>query len=138
MIGLCTSIYHTTCLSSTYPCSYTPLPTCTYWKHAVEHSTVPLLSVIPGMILSPAADPFPKSLVQRLQSGQFVEMRDMLADNIALLIQVSSLHGTDALPQATVNRMRLCEVPSIIFWLYCFNTYIALWTNDNLSRQMLA
>lgn len=75
----------------------------------------------PGMILSPAADPFPQSLVQRVQLGQFVEMRDMLADNIALLSQVSSLHGTGALPLARVNRMRLHKVPSLICWLYCFN-----------------
>ena len=47
----------------------------------------------PGLILSPALDPFPQPLIQRVQSGQFIEMRDLLADNIALLSKLSSLHG---------------------------------------------
>lgn len=92
----------------------------------------------PGMILSPAADPIPHALVQRVQSGQFVDMRDLLADNIALLNQLSSLHGTGALPLSTVNRTRLREIPSLVSWLYCFNAYAAIRTSDPLTRQMLA
>ena len=91
----------------------------------------------PGMILSPAADPIPHALVQRIQSGQFVEMRDLLADNIALLNQVSSLHGTLPLPLTTVNCTRLREVPSFVSWLYCFNAYMAVWTSDPSTRDML-
>ena len=37
-----------------------------------------------GFILSPAADPIPHRLVQRICHGEFVEMRDLLADNISL------------------------------------------------------
>ena len=91
----------------------------------------------PGMILSPAADPIPHGLVQRIQSGQFVEMRDLLADNIALLNQLSSLHGTVPLPLTTVNRTRLREVPSLVSWLYCFNAYVAVRTSDPSTRDML-
>ena len=47
----------------------------------------------PGLVLSPASDPFPRNLVQRVQAGLFVEMRDLLADNIALLSQLLSLHN---------------------------------------------
>lgn len=98
---------------------------------------VPSLSN-PGMILSPAADPIPHSLVQRIQSGQFVDMRDLLADNVHLLNQLSSLHGATALPLATINRTRLREIPSLTSWLYCFNAYVAVRTPDPLTRQMLA
>ena len=48
----------------------------------------------PGLILSPARDPIPQSLVQRDQSGEFLDMRDLLADNIALMSQLSSLQDT--------------------------------------------
>ena len=102
-----------------------------------NHPSLPLLSR-PGMILSPATDPIPQGLVQRIQSGQFIEMRDLLADNIALLNQLSSLHGTAALPVSTVSRTRLREVPSLVSWLYCFNTYMAVRTSDSLTRNMLA
>ena len=47
----------------------------------------------PGLILSPAADPIPSNMVQRIRTGQFVEMRDLLADNISLLHQVSAFQG---------------------------------------------
>lgn len=90
------------------------------------------------MILSPAADPIPRTLVQRIQTGHFIEMRDLLADNIALLNQLSSLHGPLSLPLTTVNRTRLREVPSLISWVYCFNAYVAVRTSDPITRDMLA
>ena len=46
-----------------------------------------------GLILSPAAAPFPQKLVDKVRSGQFIEMRELLADNISL---VQQLHGDDA------------------------------------------
>ena len=89
----------------------------------------------PGMSLSPTSDPIPRGLVQRIQSGQFVEMRDLLGDNIALLNQLSSLHGTMTLPLGTVNRTRLREVPSLVSWLYCFIAYVAVRTGDQIIRD---
>lgn len=88
--------------------------------------------------MSPATDPIPYTLVQRIQSGQFVDMRDLLADNVHLLNQLTSLHGATALPLATINRTRLREIPSLASWLYCFNAYVAVRTQDPLTRQMLA
>ena len=39
-------------------------------------SATPTSSVLPrGLILSPASDPIPSQLVQRIRSGEFVEMR---------------------------------------------------------------
>ena len=35
-----------------------------------------------GSSLSPASEPFPRRIVDRICSGQFVEMRDLLTDNI--------------------------------------------------------
>ena len=67
-----------------------------------------------------------------------MEMRDLLADNIALVSQLSSLHGTVPLPLTTMQRTRLREVPSLVSWMYCFATYVAIRTPDELTRQMLA
>ena len=37
--------------------------------------------------------PFHQRLVDRVQSGQFVEMRDLLTDNMSLLQQINVLGG---------------------------------------------
>lgn len=65
-------------------------------------------------------------------------MRDLLAGNIALLNQITSLGGTLSLPPSTMNHTRLREVPSLISLLYCFVTYTAVHTSDPLTCDMLA
>lgn len=36
-----------------------------------------------GLLLSPASEVIPKKLVDKIRSGQFVEMKELLADNIS-------------------------------------------------------
>ena len=98
----------------------------------------PLPASHPGLSLSPASDPIPHLLVQRIQAGQLVEMRDLLVDNIALINQLTSLNSTVSLPLSTVSRTRLREVPNLISWLYCFNVYVAVCKTDPATRNMLA
>ena len=98
----------------------------------------PLPASYPGLSLSPASDPIPHLLVQRIQAGQLVEMRDLLVDNIALINQLTSLNGTISLPLSTLSCTRLREVPNLISWLYCFNAYVAIRTTDTATRNMLA
>ena len=62
----------------------------------------------------------------------------LLADNIALMSQLSSLQGTLPLPSMTIQRTRVREVPSLVSWMYCFTAYVAIRTQDPLTRQMLA
>ena len=38
----------------------------------------------------------------------------------------------------TIQRTRLREVPSLVSWMYCFTAYVAIRTQDPLTRQMLA
>ena len=92
-----------------------------------------------GTILSPGSDPIPYRLVQRIRSGEFIEMRDLLADNIALHSQLEALHGQmsfSATPAAF--RPRLREVPSLNSWMYCFAAYMAVLTTDTRTRELLA
>ena len=46
-----------------------------------------------GMILSQALEPVPYRLVQQIRARQFVEMRDLLSDNIALHRQWEAAQG---------------------------------------------
>ena len=92
-----------------------------------------------GLILSPASDPIPSRLVQRIRSGEFVEMRDLLADNVALHTQLEDLHGVVSLATTPAAlRPRLREVPNIQSWMYCFAAYVAVRSNDPTTRELLA
>ena len=80
-----------------------------------------------GMTLSPAMAPIPHRLVQRIQAGRFMEMRELLTDNLALhdqLEAVQGLPGLVSLPAA----LRTCqrEVTSLDSWMYCFTAYMAV------------
>ncbi len=55
---------------SRYSSGWTPL----------DHTSVMSPLSRPGLILSPASDPVPHSLVQRIQAGQFIDMRELLTD----------------------------------------------------------
>ena len=107
------------------------------WPPAYPYQ-LPGSSSQPGLSLSPAAEPVPSHLVQRIRTGSFVEMRDLLADNIALQSQLSSLQGPSMAFNQGGTRPRLREVPSLISWVYCFSTYMAVRTSDPLTRDMLA
>ena len=89
-----------------------------------------------GLILSPALEPIPARLVGRIASGQFVEMRDLLSDNIALHDQLEAVQGMHYAPNSV--RPRLREVPSLTSYVFCFTAYIATRTTDPLTRDMLA
>ena len=96
-------------------------------------------SSAPGVILSPAAEPFPQKLVDRVRSGLFVEMRDLLSDNISLLQQLEMVNSQCTLPALPgLMRPRLCEVSSLATWTYCFLTYLAIRSTDHATRDMLA
>ena len=64
-------------------------------SHAAEASlpntTVPPAeSSVTAVSLSPAAEPFPMKLVEKIRSGRFVEMRELLTDNVSLLQQLDT------------------------------------------------
>ena len=73
-----------------------------------------------GLILSPVAESFPRRLVDKAKSGQFVEMRELLADNIFLVNQLEAIQGFLPLQGLGATRPRLREVTSLSTWCYCF------------------
>ena len=108
----------------------------------VESSTLPSVMLSHpglGLSLSPATSPFPQKLVDRVRSGQFVDMRDLLTDNVSLIQQLNTFGGNHAFPSLPgMLRPRLREVTSLPSWIYCFLTYIAIRANDQGVRDMLA
>uniref|UniRef100_A0A1X7U1S3 C3H1-type domain-containing protein n=1 Tax=Amphimedon queenslandica TaxID=400682 RepID=A0A1X7U1S3_AMPQE len=86
----------------------------------------------PGLVLSPDCQPIPGKLVEKVLSGQFVEMREFLADNVKLL---DSLEAT---PGGNAGRPRVREVSSPLTWIHCFMAYAAIRCKDPFTRDMLA
>lgn len=98
----------------------------------------PQLANTSGLVLSPAAEPFPRKLIDKVISGQFIEMRELLTDNIALLQQLEAMHGYSAVHLVGAARPRLHDVASLTTWSYCFLGYMAIRTTDPTTRDQLA
>ena len=90
----------------------------------------PYLHFTLGLILSPSSDPIPRRLVSRIQAGEFIEMRDLIADNISLHNQLEDFHGHIWPTTPAHLRPRLREVPSLSSWVHCFCAYIAVLAPD--------
>lgn len=91
-----------------------------------------------GLVLSPAAEPFPHKLMEKVRSRQFVEIRELLADNISLMHQLEALQGGFPCHSLGPSWPRLREVSSLPTWCYCFLGYIVILTDDSTTRGQLA
>ena len=88
--------------------------------------------------MSPAAEPFPQKIVTKVQSHQFVEMREFLADNIALLQHLEAMNSPVPVQTVGPNCARFRDVSSLPTWIYCFLGYMAILTSDQQTRDQLA
>ena len=92
-----------------------------------------------GVSLSPCLEPFPQKLVDKVRSGTYVDMKELLGDNISLLKQLESLNISATLPALPGTlKPRLREVSSLASWLYCFLAYIGLQCQDPDTRDRVA
>ena len=73
-----------------------------------------------------------------MQSLQYVEMKDFLPDNIALARRMEARDAPDNSPSS--SHPRLWEVSSILSWVSCFTTYVAvlLEAHPELVKSQLA
>lgn len=92
-----------------------------------------------GLVLSPAAPPFPQKLVDKTREGKYVDMKEFLVDNMALVSQLEAVPGMPHMSSMLGSaRPRLREVTSISTWCYCFLGYMAIRTRDPATRDQLA
>ena len=70
-----------------------------------------------GLTLSPAMSPIPHRIVQRIQAGRFVEMRELLTDNLALHNQLEAVQGLPGL----VSKPTTLSVLFCLFYLSLSN-----------------
>lgn len=104
----------------------------------VSGATGPTPQPSSALILSSAAAPVPSKLVDKIRSGQFVEMRKLLNNNILLMQQIEELQGSTPVATVGPNRPHLREVTKLPTWLHCFLAYAAVLKTDPNTRDMLA
>ncbi len=80
--------------------------------------------------------PIPARLVAIIQSGGFVEMRELLTDNVAIRGNIRDSMGAGVLQVSA--RPRVQEVSTLSSWLCCFLTFLAVGTTDRVTRDRLA
>ena len=51
-----------------------------------------------GLSLSPPTAPFPQKLVDKVHSGQYVDISDLLTDNVSLLQKLEIFGGQYSVP----------------------------------------
>ena len=89
------------------------------------------------VVISPALPPIPAKLATKITSGAFIEMRELLPDNLSLR---RTLEIQDEYSSAPANKKPpLREVQNITSWVCCMATYFAvLAASGNLRPDHLA
>ena len=78
--------------------------------------------------------PIGAKLASKIRTQQFVAMKELLADNMALHGQLDDLPSQTA---ATSRPHHLREIDSPLSWVFCFLAYVAVRTKDLETRDML-
>lgn len=122
--------------SADTPLSFVGLISGTTTTTASGHVSVPSPLVVGSMAkpfsLASSFPPIPCKLALKIQSLQFVEMRELLPDNLTI--------AEDALSRPPDQRPKQREVSSILSWVSAFATYIAVTAEAHPDRvkDMLA
>lgn len=80
---------------------------------SVHSSTISPQALNFGLVLSPAAEPSLRKLVEKVRSGQFVEIQELLADNISMAQQLEAIQGVPPLYTLGAIRPRTREASSL-------------------------
>ena len=87
-------------------------------------------------ILSEGLPPVPSRLVARILRGEFVDMTELLRDNLEAHRRVVSSQST----QSTSGGRSRREIPDLLSWVQCFGVYMAVVTSKfpMRIRELLA
>ena len=91
-------------------------------------------------VLSEALPVVPAKMVKRiLKKGEFVDMAELLKDNLEAERRRFVAEGTGGMSHFT-NRQSRREVPDILSWLHCFSLYAAVVTSKypEKTKELLA
>ena len=79
-------------------------------------------------ILSEGLPPVPYKLTARILKGEFVDMAELLRDNLEAQRRAASMAQSPPMSAATPTKHRR-EIPDLLSWVQCFGTYMAVLTS---------
>ena len=88
-------------------------------------------------LLSEGLPTIPYKIVKKITNGEFVDMAELLRDNIEAERRASVVEGQNP-PKAAHTARR--EIPDLLSWVQCFGTFIAIMASvyPGKVRQLLA
>lgn len=88
-------------------------------------------------ILSEGLPPVPHKLAARIWRGEFIDMAELLRDNLEAQRRTSASQQPASASSTAKNRR---EVPDLLSWVQCFGTYMAVVTSKapHRMKQLLA
>ena len=105
------------------------------------HQDYPTLGPEKAFVLGPGRAPIPAKLTKQIISLQFVEMVELIPENLEEPNSQSTtfaIEGTTIVPKSIPRKNK--DVPDILTWVECFNSYTAVLTTffPTRSRDLLA
>ena len=88
------------------------------------------------LLLSSALPPIPARVVEKIRAGTFVEMRELLPDNVALLQRLQETNLPGHPPPATPSRLR--DIRDPLSWAGCFMAFVAAKVDSPETRELMA
>ena len=87
-------------------------------------------------ILSEGLPPVPFKLTEKILRGEFVDMAELLRDNLEVQRRASTATQSASLPAPRCRR----EIPDLLSWVQCFGTYMAIVVSKypHRMRELLA
>ena len=90
----------------------------------------------PPLVLASALPPVPGKAVEKILKGQFIDFKELLMDNVALMTQLQELGAGAA--SAAGSHSRLRDISDPVTWVYCYLSFVAVLCPDPRTRELLA
>ena len=119
-------------LSTGLPASSLPDPSPAWLAKLLGVALAPATA---PLVLASALPPIPGRAVEKISKGQFVDFKELLNDNIAL---VSQLRELGAVVSSTSSWSRLREVTDPLTWVYCYLSFMAVLSPDAQVCDLVA
>ena len=86
-----------------------------------------------AMIVSPSLPPVPAKAVEKIVKHQFVEMKELMPDNFALMLLLAELG-----PNQPVSSGKLREIDNPLTWVFYFLSFLAVSVSARRARELAA
>ena len=103
---------------------------------AASNYTPPTSQPQQPLLLSTALPPIPARVVEKVRSGTFIEMKELLPDNVALLRRLKEIGAANH--PSPANSARLRDIRILLSWASCFMSFVAAKSDHRETRELMA